>query len=109
MAWLKKDWWKIKKRPTHQNGRSVRVDANTVLLPRRIRKIAETMDPRRVLAWTVALTAAVVYCVFRWKRLETLEPVERPEDPAEGETEALSPVRGLAERIKSFILPAPRD
>ena len=103
MAWLKKDWWKIKRHPRHQNGHGTRVDAKTVLLPRRIRKLAESVDPRRAVAWAFALAAVAVYCVFRWKKMTAQGPTARPEDPGAMETDSVSPVLGLAARFKSFI------
>lgn len=61
----------------HRNGTPKR---NTSLsLPDPLRDVAGLVDPRRVLAWMFAITAAAAYCFFRWKKSGLLDEDEKAE------------------------------
>lgn len=69
MAWLEKNWWKMKDHTRHHNGNGTRIDSKTFVMPPKIGPLTESVDPRRALAWMFAMAAIVVYGAFRWNKI----------------------------------------
>lgn len=93
-----KDWLKSKIKSLRHNGAP---NTDTALsTPRPLREMAKSVDPRKVLAAIITITAAAAYCFFRWKKMGVLDEDEKDERDVI-ETEVSEPeTRG---RFKRFL------